>query len=221
MRKAAPLLAYFLSFGAAFAADSLVPRHSLNMEAAVMSSGGSSIAKTGLRLDPGGKPLGGGWTTAQQRDYSQKRNKESAIGLDVQVRNVGRTADQAKLDWFFFARPVKDGDLYIFDRGSKDITVDASSTLKVPLESKALHSSTVKQLHTTNGVNALGNHIPPSASVQKRGSVVGGWIVRLIVDGDVAVVRASSPSLEARGKNDDHLGGGKVQAAKGKAKGKK
>src|SRR4051812_24589664 len=76
-------------------------RHSLSMEAKVTATGGASNAKATLRVDEGGKPLGGGWVTATNKDYSQKRNKDSAIGLEVEVRNIGREPQNAKLQWYF------------------------------------------------------------------------------------------------------------------------
>jgi hypothetical protein len=179
--------------------------HSLSLDAAVISSGGASNAKSGLKLDPGGVPLGGGWSTAEQRDYKQARNKQSAIGLRVEVRNLSSIADHAELDWCFVARPVGKGEDRVFESGQQKIAIDASSTEKFELRSKALKSSVVKELHTTNGVNALGDPIPPSASVHRSGETVGGWIVRLIIDNRVAQVRASSPSLEAIGRREGQI----------------
>jgi hypothetical protein len=176
--------------------------HSLSLDAAVISSGGASNAKSGLRLDPGGFPLGGGWVTAEQRDYKQARNKQSAVGLAVQVRNLSRIADHAELDWCFIARPVGKGEDRVFESGQQKIAIDANSTAKFELRSKPLKSSVVKELHTTTGVDVFGKPIPPSASVQRSGETVGGWIVRLIIDNRVAQVRASSPSLEAIGRKE-------------------
>src|SRR6476469_624789 len=107
--------------------------HSLSLDAAVISSGGASNAKTGLNLDPGGIPLGGGWSTAETRDYKQVRNKQSAVGLRVEVRNLSRVGDQAELDWCFIAKPLGKGNDHVFESGQQKITVDASSSVRFEL----------------------------------------------------------------------------------------
>jgi hypothetical protein len=62
-----------------------------------------------------------------------------------------------------------------------------------------------RHLHTDSGTSATGAPIPPSASTTKTGAKVSGWMVRLIVEGKVLAVRASSPTLEDLAKNDAAL----------------
>src|SRR4051794_398703 len=177
--------------------------HSLGMDTNVTSTGASTDSSSGLHIGLGGKPLGNGWVTATTKDYSQKRKKADGIGIDVEIRNLSREHDSAKLEWYFFAQRIDGkGEDYLFDQGSEAVTLDPNSTTKFDLQSESLHSEVVKKLHTTNGVNKLGQHIQPSASVQKSGSKLAGWIVRLMVDGAPLIVKASSPSYETLGQGD-------------------
>ena len=63
-------------------------KHSLSLDANVTGSGGASKAKTGLNVDQGGKPLGGGWSTSEQEDFKSSRNKKTGVDLQVEVRNL-------------------------------------------------------------------------------------------------------------------------------------
>jgi hypothetical protein len=191
-------------------------KHSLGLDAAVMSSGGSGTAHAGYHQNIPKSPH-----EATNKDFSQKHTQESGLALDVSVRNFGQQADHAKLEWYFFANPIGKGENFIFDQGSQQVTIAPGSTSKIPVESKELHSAVVKQLHTTNAVNGLGQHIPPSASVHKTGSLADGWIVRLVTDDGIAAVKASSPTLEALGKSDEQLAAFKHQGPGGGAKGGK
>ena len=66
-------------------------------------------------------------------------------------------------------------------------------------------SQVVKESHTPSGPNSAGQTFAPTGSMTKSGATVGGWIVRLIVDGKTFQVRASSPGLETIGKSDASL----------------
>ncbi len=178
--------------------------HSLSMDATVTSTGGATKSSSALKTDLGGQPVLGG-IAAETDDYTQKRAKESGIALLVQVRNLGRAPDSAKVEWYFFAKPIEKGREYIFDSGNQNITVAPATAESIPVKSAPIKSLVVKQLHTTDGVNSLGQQILPSASVKKTGSTVGGWIVRLIIDGKPGQIRASSPSLETLAKNESAL----------------
>jgi hypothetical protein len=173
----------------------------------VTASGGQSDAKSGLKLDPGGRPLGGGWVTAENRDYSQHREQHSAITLAANVSNLGTVPENAKIDWYFFGQNIdpKHPKDFEFERGHEDLSLAPASRNAFVIKSTPLKSDVTKELHTTTGVNALGMAIPPSASVKRTGSKLYGWIVRLLVDGQPLVIRASSPALEALGADENRL----------------
>ncbi len=201
------LVAAFFAASSAFAQVPVpVPavHHSLSFDAAVTGTGGASNASTGLHENLGGKPLGGGWSTSEQQDFSSNRKRNSGISLSVSVRNLAPTADQAKLEWYFIGKPVEKENEFIFDSGSKEVALQGGGTQTIPLESKELASHEEKKLHIDKGV-ANGRAIPPSASTKKTGSKVAGWMLRLVADGQVLQVRASSPVLESLGRNDAQL----------------
>jgi hypothetical protein len=169
---------------------------SLTMEASVTSTGGASNAKSGLHTSAGA--VTGDFTT---QDFSQKQDQNEALGLAVEVRNLGGAADSATVDWYFFARSVKKGEgQYIFDHGTKPVQLTAGGGAQIPVQSASLHNTIEKKLHLSNDPNSN-----PSASVHKSGAVVTGWIVRLVADGKPLIVKASAPSLEELGRDDEML----------------
>lgn len=187
----------------------LVSHHALGLEVRVTATGGESQARSGLKLDPGGIPLGGGWSTAETRDYSQHREQYSAITLAADVNNLGTVPENAKIDWYFFGQSIdtrhpKD---FEFEQGHQDLSLAPGSRNAFTIKSRPLKSTVTKELHTTNGVNSIGMAIPPSASVKKTGSKLYGWIVRLLVDGNPLIIRASSPALEALAADENRLEG--------------
>jgi hypothetical protein len=182
------------------------PHHSLSLEANVTGTGGASKASTALNLDPGGKPIAGGMTSAEQDDYKTNRTKNSGLGLDVKVRNLAPTPDQTTVEWYFMGKSVgKDAKEFIFDSGSKQITVNAGAEEDLPLRSADLTVHEERHLHINTGVSSTGGAIPPSASTKKSGAKVSGWLVRLVAAGQVIAVRASSQAFEDLGKNDTAL----------------
>jgi hypothetical protein len=180
------------------------PHHSLSLEADVSGSGGASKAKTGLKEDLGGKPLGNGWSTSEQKDYNSSRNKKSGVDLEVEVHNLAAAPDSAKLEWYFIGEPVGKDKPFIYDQGSQDVTLTAGQSQSFPLEAKELTEKDERHLHIDKGL-INGRPVPPAASTKKKGSKFDGWMVRLVADGQILAVRASSPALEELGKNDAAL----------------
>lgn len=173
----------------------------LSLDVKVTGSGGASNASSSLNHKPGGKPLGGGWVTATQDDYKQKRDRESSLDLEVDVRNVSHDQEVASLEWYFFSKDLDGGgDDKLFDHGSEAVNLGPAQSNDYSVRSK-----TLKELHKTNGVNALGDHIHPKATVKKSGAKVSGWIVRLVVNDAPVAIQASSPTLQAMGARDESL----------------
>ena len=84
------------------------------------------------------------------------------------------------------------------------MALPAGRSQSFPLEAQELVEKDERHLHINKGV-ANGRAIPPAASTKKTGSKFDGWMVRLVADGQVLAVRASSPALEELGKNDAAL----------------
>jgi hypothetical protein len=187
---------------------STAAHHSLSLEANVTETGGASKASTTLNQDPGGKPLAGGSTSAEQDDYKSNRTKNSGLGLDVKVRNLAPAQDQATIEWYFFGKAVEKNNLgkeFIFDTGSKQISINPGAEEDLPVRSSDLTMKEERHLHINTGTSSTGGAIPPAASTKKSGAKVSGWMVRLIAEGKVLAVRASSTTLEDLAKNDGAL----------------
>jgi hypothetical protein len=189
------VLAFVLLAGGFWHARAEGVHHSLGMDVQLTGSGGDGTARSGLNVKQGGKPLGGGWVTATQKDYSQHRERDSSIELDVHVRNLSRLPDTATLEWYFFKKAISGGDEVLYDSGTEVLKLEPTSSSTYAIKAKVLHNSVTKRLHTTSGVNSAGVPIPPSATVSKKGSRVSGWIVRLMTEGTPLYVKASSPTL--------------------------
>lgn len=195
------------------AAAQEVLRHSLSMDAKAVASGGPSRVRldksqTGLDGKPrrNGTPISPTETFTETR-YSRERTKNSAIRLEVEVRNLARVADEATLEWYFLARPLEGGGLYIAEEGTQDVTILPGSYRKLPVQSGAVGSGThrvleVRRIRDNSGQTTAS---AAAAAVEKTGSVMGGWIVRLIVEGRPMVVRASSKELQMIGENEGSL----------------
>jgi hypothetical protein len=169
------------------------------MEAKVTASGGGVESQQSATAGTASL-VGGG--TAASTELSQTRAKESRVSLLIQVRNFSAAPDKATLEWYFVANPVTRGAKnYIFDKGTQEISIGASGTEKVPIQSAALQSATTKEMTVPSGSQSF----IPDGTVTRTGATVGGWIVRLMVDGKPYQVRASTSTLEAVGKNDATL----------------
>ncbi len=188
--KARPFLLAICCFSLVVRAETPPPppHHSLSLDAVVVSSGGASKAETG-KLS----------ATTLSNEVSSKRDKKSGVGLDVEVRNLAPTADSAKVEWYFLGKSIGRGDAYIYETGSQEVEVAGGGAQKIPLQSKPLAIHEEKHLHTALTVE--GGSVT-TASAEKKGDKAAGWIVRLLADGVVLQVRASSPELENVAKNE-------------------
>lgn len=176
--------------------------HSLSIDVRPVSSGGATRTSSELKVDQGRKKSG---LKARDQKYSTTRERGSGIGLDVEVRNLRHQPDTATVEWYLFARSLDGGDPFIFDRGSEVVTIGAASREFVNIDSIELTGTIQKNLTLRAGKSGGVQNSGSAASVKKSGSKVAGWIVRLVADQRVLQVRASSPSLEAIGKDASQL----------------
>ena len=132
-------------------------------------------------------------------------NKES---LQVTVRNLAPTPDQAQVEGYFIAQyvghpwPKNTPDYvqnlpqeYVFDHAIKPLTIAASSTSSLTLDSVEVRTLVTKFASTSTGYYNPG-FTTSSASTNEVGTKLRGWIVRLVADGKVLGVRASTSSYE-------------------------
>ena len=195
----------------------VAPRqHSLNMEAVPVSRGGESRVldeKAASRL---GYEYGHSSNARDKRSASMtvNTNKES---LQVTVRNFGPQPDQAQVEGYFIAQyvghpwPKNTPDYvqtlpqeYVFDHSVKPLAVAPGSTGSLMLDSVEVRTLLTKFAFTSTGYYNS-SVTTSSASSNEVGTKLRGWIVRLVADGKVLAVRASTSSYEELGKDNARL----------------
>ena len=209
--KLSGLIAGLFAVASIAFAESPAPaiHHSLSLHVNVVGSGGAGKVSSNMKIvDPGGAPLPDGHVSAQVTGLTTARSKQSAVGLHIEVRNFAQIPDQAKVEWYFVGEPTAGGQSkqFIFDSGTRDLSVNAGQSNSLEIASKPLTAVSVRALQMTDGVSATtGLPVGPVGVTAKTGSKLTGWIVRLLVDGKVSQVQASSPNLETLGKDDATL----------------
>jgi hypothetical protein len=183
-------------------APAQAPKHSMSMDVRTVSSGGATRTSNNLQIRNGEK-IPGHYQTRDQ-NYLMKRQKGSGVGLEVNVRNFRQGADEAQVQWYFLGKPVGGGEMFVFDEGVKTVTFNGPGGSSLPIESAEL-TSTVEKAASLRSGYADPRHNLPEARVSKSGSKVAGWIIRLLAGDEVLQVRASTPSLEALGRNTAQL----------------
>ncbi|EDY21159.1 hypothetical protein CfE428DRAFT_1452 [Chthoniobacter flavus Ellin428] len=114
-------------------------------------------------------------------DYSQ--TKTSSKELDITVRNMSQLPGEFEIEWYFFGKPANGSGRFLYDQGSKKISVTPGAFLKVPVESKGLSA------HTVRGYYWYGYNYT-------SGDKADGWVIRAKVGDEVVRVKASNPLLE-------------------------
>jgi hypothetical protein len=135
----------------------------------------------------------------------RRRSQASGVGLDVEVRNLARNQDGATVEWYIFGKSVDGRQQFIFDQGKQPVTIPPAGSETVAIDSKSLVSNVDRQITQRTGYVDGTRATATAASTTRSGSKVAGWVVRLVADDQVLQVRASSPSLEAIGKNSAAL----------------
>lgn len=184
-------------------AQSPIRNHSLSMDVRPVSSGGATRSKNSLNIQEG--PQYPGYYQTRDQNFSSTRRRGSGVGLAVEVRNLSRSTDQVVVEWYFLGKPARGGDLFVFDFGSRPLSVASASREIVEIESEKLTSTVERTLNFRSGYDGGPQNNLPSASVKKSGSKAAGWIVRLMAENQVLQVRASSPSLERLGQDGEQL----------------
>ena len=154
--------------------------HSLSLEVLPVASGGKSTITNDTKV---GK---------NKSDLMRKRENVTSTDLDLKLRNLGQASAVARLEWYFFSEGIG-GHQAIFDQGNKDVTVPAGGLHEETVESGDRTRVKTQRIKSDRdgGVFSQGG----------SGQRVRGWIVRLIIDGQVDTVRASGKTLEDLGRD--------------------
>lgn len=176
----------------------------LNFEAKMVTSGGKA------KIDR----AGGGTSVAKTV------SRESSPVIELQVRNVSKSAGDAHFDWFFVAKGVSGGSPFVWDKGERDVSLPPAGAQVETIESSPIIRTTTtktrEEMVTTPGVVRTSPYGPTGStqptrvatavtSQERSGAQPYGWIVRMSVDGKVVKVQASSNSLELVGRDSAQL----------------
>lgn len=137
-----------------------------------------------------------------QRSASGSTTKETRVRssqttLELKVRNLARTSVSADFEYYFVANTVN-GNKYIASKGSKAVTIEPGRELKESFQSAAITQGT-SQSTTTDRVSSYETLI--TLRTVKSGARPIGWFVRLMSQGKVVRVVASSAEYEKVGRD--------------------
>jgi len=124
-------------------------------------------------------------TVNQWRDISgnYSQTKTSSRLLNVNVRNMSPAPGDFEVEWYFFGKPANGSGRFLYDKGSKRVTLAPNAFEKVPIESKELSNHTVRDYYAYSYTYSSGDK-------------ADGWIIRVKVGDDVVRVKGSNALLE-------------------------
>jgi len=119
---------------------------------------------------------------------STSRTKAVSRELGITVRNMSGTLPaEFEVEWYFFGKPAQGSRRFIYDKGSKRLSLKPGTFDKFLVTSKELSNYRYN--------SAVSNRTYHS------GEKAEGWIVRVKSGDEVVRVKASSPQLEQIEKN--------------------
>jgi hypothetical protein len=121
-------------------------------------------------------------------NYSQ--TKTSSRELAVTVRNMSALPGEFDIEWYFFGKPANGSGRFLYDKGSKKVTLAPSAYEKVSVDSKELSN------HTTRDYYYYGY-------TYNSGDKADGWIIRAKVGEEVVRLKASNALLEQMAQDPD------------------
>lgn len=141
---------------------------------------------------------------------TQTRNHSTTLG--VTIRSLDKTADQVQVEWYFFAKKVRNyhtSKEFVFDSGKKTVTIDPTGSAVFDVTSKVAQTTrSTKTSATNNNPNnnnnaANRNNVTYSSTETQTGTEISGWVVRIIVDGRVFDAKGSDFKYEDAAKDPD------------------
>ena len=142
----------------------------------------------------------------EYRTHQTETNKQSE-SVQVSVRNFGQLPDTVQVEWYFVAAPAAHNTLdkqFIYDQGTKSVTIAPGATETFPVDSKEI-ASQIKR-HNQVHLDKKGNfHSEHSGKEKEVGAVLDGWMVRVVADGRALDAKASKDQLMDIVKDDAKL----------------
>ncbi len=165
-----------------------------------------SVASGGAAKVSGQSSSTGGNNDLDKRSELTASTTQSALhktSLEISVHNFSPTADECKIEWFFFGQPVRGNQPeFIFDEGDKTLPLKAGGSESFVVESKVAESSVVRSARTVTDKNG---DVRSSGKSTESGTKIKGWGVRLMVNGTVVEAKGSDLRYEDIMKNANKL----------------
>lgn len=129
-------------------------------------------------------------TTNNWRTYdgSYSKTRVASRELAITIRNMSAIPGKFTIEWYFVGKPAGGTRRFLYDKGTRDVTLAPSAYEKITVESKDLTSNSVRDYYWYG-------------YSYKSGDRPDGWILRAKVGDEVVRVKASSPQLEQLEKN--------------------
>ncbi|MHA3774620.1 hypothetical protein ACXR0O_24105 [Verrucomicrobiota bacterium sgz303538] len=179
-------------------------RPSLSLDVKVVSSGGevrsSSTAAISRKMDYVNNRV------LDSQNFSSTRERESQTALEISVRNFGRTPQTAIIETLYFGKPVRGSQLFVINSTSETKDLPSAGTIQLRSSSASVRSVSEKQSSLQTNPDPYANRQTiQTAGSSNTGGKLYGWIVRVLVDGEVIQTRASNPTLDQLAKNQGAL----------------
>ncbi len=121
-------------------------------------------------------------------NYSQ--TKISSKELNITVRNMSQLPGEFEIEWYFFGKPANGSGRFLYDKGSKKVSMGPGAFQKLPVDSKELSNHTVRDYYWYGYTYSSGDK-------------ADGWVIRAKVGEEVVRVKASNPLLEQMASDPD------------------
>ncbi len=134
-------------------------------------------------------------TTNNFRSYdgSYSKTRTATRELAITVRNMSAIPGKFTIEWFFVGKPANGTRRFLYDQGTREVTLGPSAFEKFPVESKELSSQTSRDTYYSFNYS------------YKSGDRPDGWIIRAKVGDDVVRVKASNAQLEQLESNKEEF----------------
>lgn len=124
---------------------------------------------------------------------SNSRTKAVSRQLTISVRNMsGSLPGEFEIEWYFVGKPASGIRRFLYDKGTKRVTLKPGTFEKVTVTSKELSNYKYTSVY--------------SGYTYRSGDRADGWIIRAKVGDDVVRVKASNATLEQLEKNPEEFG---------------
>lgn len=179
----------------AFGQMPAAPRpHSLSLSVEPVSTGGNSHDHDATSDKRAFEHPGAGHAEIRTRQVETNEESES---IQVSVRNFGQTPDAVQVEWYFVAAPANHNTVdkqFIYDQGSKSVTIASGATEAFPVDSKEI-TAQIKRHNQVHMGKSGKFHSENSGKEKETGSTLDGWMVRVVADGRTVEARASKDQL--------------------------